>query len=89
VNVAEHPTDFFASNLPSIGLIADSSESVRDKLNIEKNLRTALLLNSKLNPLVTQENLLDSVGIINGKTRNRIAEALSQESQTQISWVNK
>lgn len=89
VNVAEHPTDFFASNLPSIGLIADSSESVQDKLNIEKNLRTALLLNSKLNPLVTQENLLDSVGIINGKTRNRIAEALSQESQTQISWVNK
>jgi hypothetical protein len=68
VNVAEHPTDFFASNLPSIGLIADSSESVQDKLNIERNLRTALLLNSKLNPLVTQENLLDSVGIINGKT---------------------
>jgi len=89
VNVAKNPTDYFASNLPSIGLIEDSSESVQDKLNIERNLRTALLLNSKLNPLVTQENLLDSVGIINGETRNRIAEALFQESQTQVTWVSK
>jgi DNA phosphorothioation-dependent restriction protein DptH len=87
VNVAQTPTEFFAANLPSIGLIADSSESVGNKLNIERNLRTSLLLNSKLNPLVTQENLLDSVGIINGATRNAVAEALFQESRTNVSWV--
>jgi hypothetical protein len=89
VNVAKVPTEYFAANLPLIGLIADSSESVIDKLNIERNLRTALQLNSKLNPLVTQENLLDSVGIINGATRNRVAAALFEESQTLVPWVQK
>jgi hypothetical protein len=88
-NVAKNPIDYFAANLPSIGLIADSSESVMDRLNIERNLRTSLLLNSKLNPLVTQENLLDSVGIINGPTRDAVAQSLFQESRTLIPWVRQ
>lgn len=89
VNVAKNPIDYFAANLPSIGLIADSPESVMDRLNIERNLRTSLLLNSKLNPLVTQENLLDSVGIINGSTRDAVAQSLVQESRTLIPWVRQ
>jgi DNA phosphorothioation-dependent restriction protein DptH len=89
VNGAENPINYFAENLPSIGLIADSSESVLNKLNIERNVRTALQLNSRLNPLVTQENLLDSIGIISGGIRSTIAEALFQESRTHVPWVRK
>ena len=89
VNVAENPVEFFAANLPAIGLIADSFESVQIKQNIERNLRTVVLLNSKLNPLVTDENLLNSVGLIAGATRNKIAEALAEESRTTIPWVQK
>ena len=89
VSIADKPIDYFAANLPSIGLIADSSESVQDKMNIERNLNTALNLNSKLNPLVTQENLLNSVGIMSGSTRNTIAESLFEETQTMVPWVKR
>ena len=89
VNVAAKPAVYFASNLPSIGLIADSPESVQNKLNIERNLQTAILLNSKMNPLTTQETLLNSVGILPGHTKENIAQALNEESRTKTPWVQK
>ena len=89
VNVAAKPAVYFASNLPSIGLIADSPESVQNKLNIERNLQTAILLNSKMNPLTTQETLLNSVGILPGHTKENIAQALNEESRTKTPWVQQ
>ncbi len=86
---SENPIEYFASNLPEIGLIADSPESVLLKGSLEKNLNTALQLNKTYNPMIEDFVLIERTGLLSGTTRSRLAEALSQELSTGMPWAKK
>lgn len=86
---AADPIGFFASNLPEIGLIADSPESVVLKGSLERNLNTALQLNKTRNPMTEDFVLIERTGLLPGKTRTLLHEALSQELSSGTPWSKK
>ena len=86
---AVNPIGYFASNLPEIGLIADSSDSVLIKGSLDRNLSTALQLSKKYNPMSEDLILIERTGLLHSKTRRLLQDAMSQEVSTGIPWAKK
>jgi len=86
---APDPIKYFATNLPEIGLIADSPESLLLKGSLDRNLNTALLLNKTYNPMTEDYVLVERTGLLPGKTRTFLLDALSQELSTGTPWAKK
>ncbi len=86
---AADPIGFFAGNLPEIGLIADSPESVLLKGSLERNLNTALQLSKIRNPMTEDFVLIERTGLLPGKTRALLQNALSQELSSGTPWAQK
>lgn len=86
---APNPVEYFAANLPEIGLIADSPESVLLKGALDRNLNTARQLNKTYNPMSEDYVLVERTGLLPGKTRTLLLEALSKELATGTPWAKK
>lgn len=86
---AVDPVVYFATNLPEIGLISDSAESVLLKGSLDRNLNTARQLNKTYNPMSEDYVLVEQTGLLPGKTRTLLLEALSQELSTGIPWAKR
>lgn len=61
---AAEPVKYFAANLPEIGLIADSPESVIVKGSLDRNLNAALQLNKTYNPMTEDYVLIEKTGLL-------------------------
>ncbi len=86
---AADPVKYFAANLPEIGLIADSAESVILKGSLDRNLNTARQLNKTYNPMSEDYVLVEGTGLLPGKTRTLLLDALSQELSTGMPWAKR
>ena len=84
---AENPIEYFAANLPDIGLIADSPASVILKSSLDKNLHMALQLSKKFNPMTEDDVLIEKSGLLPGSTRTDLQAALRDEVNSDLSWV--
>lgn len=86
VITANNPLETFASKLPEIGLIADSTVGLLEPGSICKNIQISSRLNSKNNPLRDIEDLLTNSGLLPSKTRDAVKEAISQERTSGVGW---
>lgn len=86
VKLSDNPQETFASNLPEIGLIADSSVGLLEPGSIVRNIQISSRLNSKSNPLRDIEDLLTNSGLLPGKTRDAVKEAISLERVSGLGW---